>query len=172
MISLATYSLRHKQHSASRRPGFTFLEALFVLIILSIIALISLGSYSNYKRRVNINSVVQELAGHVERARTLSLVQFKSSTYGLHFEAGQYVIFPGIVYNASDPDNEVVTLDNFIFVDPDVFDDGGGGTTDDVVFNALSGLTVNTGTIRLEASSNSTLFKFITINALGLVTIQ
>jgi len=152
--------------------GFTAVEAFFTIIILGIMLLISLGGYQNYLRRNNVASNMHEVMSYLERARTLSTVSYADVQYGIHFDADQYVLFKGPTYTEGAIDNEERSLSGFNFVDPQVFSDGQGGTTEDVFFTSLSGMTTNTGTIRLESNADSSIFRLLTINDLGSVAVQ
>ncbi len=170
-LRVTSDTAQHTKHSGGWR-GFTILETLFSLAIISLVLIISLGGFQNYQRRTNIGSAVHQLLSYVERARVLSTVRYASARYGIHFDQNQYVLFKGPTYQAGASGNEVRTLTGFRFADPNVFANGTGGSTHDVVFKALSGETINTGTIRLESTADVSLFRLITINALGTVTVQ
>ena len=148
------------------------MEVLFTMIILSIIAAISFGGYRTYTRHSNLNSNVYELVGMLERAQNLSVVSFNGKQYGVHFEISQYVLYPGPTYQAGAQGNEVRPLTGFRFANPSVFENGAGGLTQNVLFQALHGQTVNVGTIRIEAVADSSVTNLITVNEVGTITIQ
>jgi len=152
--------------------GLTAMEVLFTMIILSIIVAISFGGYQTYTRHSNLSSNVYELVGMLERAHNLSVVSFNGKQYGVHFETGQYVLFPGPAYQTGAQGNEVRTLTGFRFANASVFDNGAGGFTQNVLFQALHGQTVNVGTIRIESVADSSVTNLITVNEVGVITIQ
>ena len=142
------------------------------LAIIGLLLLVSLGGFQKYQRRSNIGSVTHEVIGYLDRARVLSTVSYNTYRYGIHFEQGSYTLFRAPTYQQGAAGNEVRTLTSFRFANPNVFDNGQGGTTQNVIFSGLAGTTQNTGTIRLESTADSTFFKLLTINGLGTVTIQ
>ena len=147
------------------------METFFVIFVLSLLALMGMGSFFVYQREVTIDGLAHEVAANVERAHTLSLVGFKNSIYGVHFETSKYVLFTGSVYVPTATSNEIRQLNNYRFPTPQAFSNGTGGFTSDIIFSALSGKTNNTGTIRLESVGNSGVFRSINVNSLGLVTL-
>ncbi len=148
------------------------MEVLFTMIILSIIAAISFGGYRTYTRHSNLSSNVYELVGMLERAHNLSVVSFNSKRHGIHFETGKYVLFAGPTYQAGAQGNEERVLTGFRFANPAVFDNGAGGLTQNVLFQALHGKTVNVGTIRIESVADPSVTKLISVNEVGVITIQ
>lgn len=142
------------------------------MAILSLVAVMSLGAFSSYQRRANIEATANEISGLLERARTLAVVNFNDKVYGVHFASQQYTLFSGPAYVAGATGNEVKTLTRFRFQTPAAFSDGASGASADVLFQALNGHTVNTGSVRLETVADTSISKLITVNSLGIITIQ
>ncbi|MEI7765714.1 MAG: prepilin-type N-terminal cleavage/methylation domain-containing protein, partial [bacterium] len=65
--------------------GFTLIELLIVVSVLVIISSIGVGSYMNYNKSVQINSVVQTVVFDLKQAQSKAMNGEGGYKWGIHF---------------------------------------------------------------------------------------
>ena len=151
-------------NSINLKKGFTLPELVVVITILAILSLISISVFKNFRDQEALtkdNGLIVEV---LRQAKSLTLNSKSSNQYGVHFGTNSVVLFICPTYSSSASTNLVYNLN------PDVrisnISLSGGGS--DLLFQKLSGETVNNGTITLTSVSAGTT-KVITIYKTGLV---
>jgi len=140
------------------RKGFSLIEVLIVIAVLAVIATVVLPQFSKVRENQVLKSGVEDILSSLDKARANTLSSLHSSSYGVHFEAGQIVIFKGTSYSSGDSNNETVSI-----VSPASITSGNF----DVYFNRLTGAPSNTGAITITTPNYS---KTITISATGVAS--
>ncbi len=142
--------------------GFTLIEILVVIGMLSIVGglslVMTLDTYRAYFFKNDRDILVSAL--HKARSQSINNMCLGACTggkpHGVHIESGNYTIFQGITYSASDPINEKL---------------GGGNAATtvsgltDVVFTPLTGAVATPGSMVVTDTSGRT--TTITVNVEG-----
>lgn len=151
--------------SSPRVAGFTLLEILIALFILSVAAY-SVGSvFSAYNRRQALDAGADTVRALLSEARSLTVSSKNASSYGVHFDAGQAVLFAGTSYSASDPNNKTEKLHPAVRIS--AISLLGGGS--EVVFDRLSGAAEKSGTVTVSLAADSSASRVITVRPTGII---
>ena len=145
------------------RRGFTAIELVVVVAILSLIIGVVLAQFSKSREREVLKSATNNILSSVQKARSQTLASLDSSSYGVHFESSQVIIFKGVSFSSGDPDNEVMPIIGPATIS-NVTLGGVSGSSGEIYFSRLSGTPSKTGTVTV---ANNTVSKIITISATG-----
>ena len=148
------------------QKGLTLMEILIVLAVLGIIIATVMFQFSKTRANQVFQNGIADVLSALDKARGDTLSSLNSSTYGVHFQSNQVVIFKGTVYNSGASDNQVITIVTPANITNVTFG-GVSGNSGDIYFNRLSGSPSTTGTITLVADDYS---KTITISATGVAS--
>ena len=147
------------------KRGFTAMELLIVIAAIGMLALVVLPQFSKNRERQVLKSGVQSVLSSLDKARVETLSSLNSSTYGVHFQSNQVIIFQGTSYSGSN------VIEAVSIVSPasisNVTLGGVSASSGDVYFNRLSAEPNQTGTVTISTTSYS---KIITISATGMVS--
>lgn len=125
--------------------GFSLLELVIVIAILGVLVATIVPSFLKFRQSSVLNTETQELVTIINRARLLSVSSKNDQQFGVHFEAGQVVLFSGATYSAAATTNEAhvfspaITLSSFTI--------NGGGS--EVLFQKVTGATNQNATTTL-----------------------
>jgi prepilin-type N-terminal cleavage/methylation domain-containing protein len=148
------------------RTGFTLIEIVLVVAIMSIIATVSVISWRSFSQAITLSNTAKLVETKIKLAKNYSLNALNDVNYGVHLEADSVTIFPAdTAYVFGDPDNQVSVLTDGV-----EFYDGAGidiGIGDDIIFNRLTGSTVNIGAIGVRLINDTSKSKIIVINSQG-----
>lgn len=144
--------------------GITALELLVVFAVLAIIFTVVLKPFSAFRNVQAINSASIQVVSLLNEARSSTVASKESSQYGVHIESGRVVYFKGASFSEPSSYNKEIKIDSSVKISGISL--AGGGS--DVVFQQLTGDTLNYGTISIEANSNSALKRIITITSTGI----
>ncbi len=143
--------------------GFSVVEALVVIAGLALVVAIVIPQFSKIRERETLKSGVENIISAVDKARTKTLASVNSSSYGVHFQSDQVIIFKGVAYSALDANNE-----NIIITTPATISNvtlgGVSGSSGDIYFNRIYGSPNTTGTVTVSTGNYS---KVITISSGG-----
>jgi len=148
------------------QKGFTVIEFLIAIIILAIIVTITYTSLSRLNSDQLLDKQADLVRSIISEARSLTLSSQDAAQYGVYFEASGLTLFKGDTYSVSDPDNIVTTLDSRVSLRDINF---AGGSGDSVVFQRLTGETINYGSLEIYLIASSTNFHTITVTTTGVV---
>lgn len=143
------------------KKGFTLIEFLIVVTILVVVAGVILWSLNSFRSRQAVKNTKSEIISALALARSRSLNGLDDKTHGVNFSSAQLTIFSGATFAAGAPGNQTVDLP---LVSLSLNLAGG----DSVVFNRLTGSTVNAGKIVITSLSGQNTAT-ITILSTGLV---
>lgn len=142
------------------------IEILIVLIILTAVFVIVLSSLSSFRDKQTLRANAIVIASLLNDARAATVASKEASQYGVHFETGRAAYFKGTTFSEPSSYNKEIKTDGAILISGIALQ--GGGV--DVVFNQLTGETLQYGAITLTARANSALVKIITISQTGVIT--
>ena len=148
--------------------GLTLIEVLIVLVIMSLLAVMLAGAYGNFRSVQNLQAGSAAAASLFSRARSEAVAGVDGMPHGVHVGTNTLTLFEGISYAAGSSSNEVVALVGNLAVSATSL--AGGGS--DVIFAQLTGETAEPGTITLQAGTDSSRHKIITVSAAGIVSVQ
>lgn len=148
----------------SPSTGFTLLEMLLALGVVTIISFIGVSSFLNINRDRALTTEVERVLSLVAKARAFTISEKDGGAYGVHFEQGKAVLFLGPTYNAGTSSNEVQTMNGAVRIS--AISLAGGGF--EVVFNKLTGTTVQYGTVTIALVDDASVTKVITIAPTGI----
>jgi len=125
-----------------RENGSTIIELIVVMTIIGIFArIVTFNLYRSHQRAgrtVTRNTLLSDMRLQQMRAISGEVAQEgEHDDYSLYFEEDGYTLFPGSVYESSNPDNRKVTL-NSVFMFSDVT-----FPSDTLTFERISGQVQN-----------------------------
>lgn len=99
----------------ARLAAFTYVELMMVLGILGVLLSISILSIGPLISSTDVTAQVQVLLADVGSMQLKSMrreqgVVGQTTPFGIYFQAQEYVLFQGTVYNPSDSENIVIEL--------------------------------------------------------------
>jgi len=145
------------------KKGISLIEIIVVVAILGIIFAVVSPKFSTIRERQILKSTTSNILSSLNKAQTQTLASLDSSSYGVHFESGQVIIFKGTVFSDSNPDNEIMEITSPAFIS-DVTLGGVSADFGNVFFNRISGTPSDIGTVTVSTPSFS---KIITISFTG-----
>ena len=149
------------------REGFSLLEVLIVIVILAF----SIGAASVVIREQslgNLSSDAAIVASRLEDAQAKALAGLAGTSWGIHFDNSAttpfYALFSGSSYTAA---SSTYFLSGVVkFTTPSA------GSTTDVVFTKLTGMTATSTIIKLALKSDATKTATITVSSQGKIDIS
>lgn len=140
--------------------GFTLIEVLIVIVIVSIIAAISIISWQSFSDEANLGNTAKMIESKIKLAKSYTLSATNDVNYGIHLDAGNVTIYPAnLAYDPLGSNNQIFPLTQGV----EIYN----GVGNDIVFNRLTGITSNAGTIGVRIISRPSKIKTITINSQG-----
>jgi prepilin-type N-terminal cleavage/methylation domain-containing protein len=155
------------EHYAERERGFTVMEVLIVVAVLAALATVTFSAFSNLSKSRILEKDAVSVVSLMNEARSLTLSSLEDSQYGVHLESSEAVLFKGLVYNSSDPDNQTITFHQRVTLSTISLVNG-----PDVIFKKLSGSTEQFGTTTMTLSSNPIQQKDVILFTTGIVEIK
>ena len=147
--------------------GVTFLEITITVGILGLLLAVIMPSFLSFRRNSILNTETQEIVTIINKARLSTMSSKGDTKYGVHFESGKIVLFPGVVYTGGADGNEEHILNPALTLSVIVVSGGGP----DVVFEKITGATNQNATTTLLVMG-STASTTIVIHPSGLAAIQ
>lgn len=148
--------------------GFSIFEFVIVIAILVAISVISIQPLASFRDTQVLNFQAREISSVIKEARSRTLGSKDLSQYGVHFSENEIILFKGVNFVTSDPDNETFSMN--ILTKISVINFNGGGS--DLVFQRLTGQTNNYGTTTVSLKSDSLKLKSIVILKTGIIGIK
>lgn len=159
---------RNAHITKHRRRGITLLEILMALAVMLFLAAIVIGSFAQFRNSKVLDTATEEIVSVLAKARGKTLASVNATTYGVHFEASQVVLFSGAAYNPSAPDNEMYVLDPALEISSIALSGGGA----DVVFARLTGKADRSGTITVRVKSDISKTRTVTLHETGIAGVN
>ncbi len=148
--------------------AFTLIEVTIIIAIMVIVASIIIGVFATLNSTQTLQGSAEEIRSVIERAQSLTLSSKGDTSYGVHFDTNQVVLYQGSTYSSSDSNNVVTPLNSKVTISSIILTGGGS----EVLFDRLTGATSNTGTTTVSQVSDSTKKVQIVIAATGSVSTQ
>ena len=146
--------------------GFTALELLIVVSIMGLLIAIILSPFAAFRNSKMLDTASEETLTLLSEAPGNTLSAKAGYQYGVHFETSQVVLYRGATYSSTDVNNKVVVLDSALEV-VSISLSGGGS---DVLFDKLTGKTVQSGSIIIRVKNDTTKTRTITIVGTGIAS--
>lgn len=146
--------------------GFTVIELLITLSILALLTMTIFISMSSFRNNKALQMVSEDILSLIDEARGDTLSAKDSYAYGVHFESAKIVLFRGITYSSSDPNNKTIDIDNAVDINSISLTGGG----QDILFQRLTGKTNQNGTVMIRLKSDNSKTKTITIEVSGVAS--
>ena len=154
-----------------KNKGFNLFELILAMSILVLTIAIIVPSLSTFRNTQSLKNTTDDIVSLLNQARMQTLSSQNSTYYSVHFEGTRAVLFTGGTFSNSNSTNKVITFDLATKIPAS----GGinlNGSGVDVNFTRLTGDTNQYGTIVVQLTSNATKQKTITINKLGIASVN
>jgi prepilin-type N-terminal cleavage/methylation domain-containing protein len=151
-----------------KKRGLTLIEILLAISIIGILCAITFFSLSQVRSKEVLDTEAGEVVSILELARSQGLGSKDKSEYGVHFASSTITLFKGTSYSASASTNVVKDLHATI----EVRSLSLSTTTQNIVFERLTGEAISTGTVTLGIRGDVTSTKRIIIRSTGLIDIE
>lgn len=150
--------------------GFTLIELLIVLGVAGIFVAISAGVYTTLRQRSSLELVVREVQSVFNLARERTFASEGAQNFGVYINDvnREYFLFAGSSYVLGNPENERFVVPANITVDAPQFQGGGN----EVVFQRLTGRTLQVGLLTLRDAADATRTATICIFSTGTVEVS
>jgi len=150
--------------------SFTLIEILIVIGIIGILAVLAFPAYRFFQRESDLTTSSVEIVNTIRLAQNKTLASEGASQYGVYFDQTtvphQHILFKGGSYVSRDASfDEIHKLSSFV----EVFEINLAGGVSEVVFNRVSGETLQSGNISLRLKTDPTKIKTIYIESSGRV---
>lgn len=146
-----------------KERGFTLIELLISVAVLGLISAVVILGYSAVSKGSDLKTAAFKILDVLNLAHTRTVASLATSSYGVHFEPSQYVLFKGTAYDVADPNNIFYPLPSTLQIANITL--AGAGV--DVVFDRLTGKTSQNGSLVVRFINDSTRSKTITILSSG-----
>ncbi|MEX0930594.1 MAG: prepilin-type N-terminal cleavage/methylation domain-containing protein [Candidatus Paceibacterota bacterium] len=164
--SVHARSVRVQSGQNLSQTGFTLLEILIIIAIVGIITVITIVVFVNLRDAEALRRDASSISSFLETARVHTISSKGNTSYGVHIENNDIMIFSGTAY---DPNNVTASESLHTTVRFDSISLADGSST--IVFERISGATDNYGTIVLE-STQRVASSTITIEPTGSITTE
>jgi prepilin-type N-terminal cleavage/methylation domain-containing protein len=147
--------------------GFTLIEIILVISVAVLLAGVMVFPLTKFRDNKLLISTSEVIYSVLNEARSNTTAAKNDFQYGIHFESNSATLFRGTTYSAGDANNEKINLQNVITLSQISLNGGGS----DVLFNRLTGSTNNFGSLKVQLTKDSSVFRTINIEKTGVVTI-
>ncbi len=145
------------------KGGFSIVELVVALaVIAAVVGLISFA-FSKTGKTQSVDNAAGIVLSQLEQARSLTLASKNASQYGVYFASSTAVLFKGPTYAASLQNSTATLPANTEISNLNLT---GGATS--VVFQRLTGETVQSGTIKISTLSQPVSSSTITLYSTGI----
>lgn len=150
------------------KKGVTFMELIVVIAILGILAAIAVPAFVFFQKGSTLDNNAEQIINLLSLTQSKTLASENSGQYGVYFNTGvspnQYVLFKGANFVPGDSANKVYTLSSELeFYDINL----GGLGLNEVVFEKLTGLVEQPGSVSLRLISDFSKTKTIYVEGSG-----
>ena len=151
-----------------KSSGFTLLEVVISIGIIMTLSSVVLSSMSTFRATQTLDAAVEKTLSAFSLSRLDTISSKNDSAYGVRILQDRVTYFKGTVY----PGNG--NVNNLDFVLPMAIEvanislNGGGP---DVIYQRITGATVNYGTFDIRVKGNTSISTRVTINQTGTVSI-
>src|SRR3989344_8298077 len=146
---------------AMRRPtssGMTLMELLVAIGILLVLFALSIRTFQGVNSGKALDTEAERIVTQLNEARSLTLSSKYASQYGVHFASSSITLFQGAIYNAASATNTTELLNSLVRISQIDLTEGGS----DVVFQRLTGVAMQSGSLTLSLQSDASASKTIT----------
>lgn len=140
-------------------------QLLIGIVIISILASIVALNLSVFRESQALNNGLDEVKTLLNQARSKTQGAENGVVYGVHLESDKAVLFAGDTYTDGAPGNLTVRFDPTVAIDSISLLGGGS----DVVFDAITGNTEESGTFIVKRVSTTSGEKTVTVSPTGLI---
>ena len=160
---------RRRSFLKNHQTGFTLLEIVIVVAIFGVVASIVTLPFLTFRQQTILNTQTEEIITLINKARLSTMASKGGVQYGVRFEADRVILFQGSVYNPLAVTNEVKMIDPALQLS---LPTDNGGTTDDILFDFITGGTSQNSTTTLIVTSRPQASSTVVINPSGVVTLE
>lgn len=151
-----------------KKLGFSLIETIIVLAITGSLATVVVVSFSAFRNGKILDVAAEQVLSVISESRGKTIYSEDAYQYGVHLEAGMVVAFKGAVYSATDPSNTATVLSSLVEISNVSF--AGGGA--DITFQRLTGKVANSGSFRVRLKADTSRYKNISVNSVGIIELK
>jgi len=167
-IKSSLFPLYQRGRSSRQDDGFTVIEIIVAFSIIIIAVALGYQGLNAFNETTAVTSGTEEALAILDDARNRVVSARNKSQFGVHLAGDRLILFPGAVYNSSDPANEIHLLSPRIEIAAIAL---AGGSVD-IVFQRSTGQTAQYGTFLIRSRKNTTIFRTIAVLRSGLAMVR
>ncbi len=149
-----------------RAAGVTVLELMLTVAMIAVLSAVIAPFMANTIGGRSLDLFASQAADVLREAQFSAMNGKGAARFGVHFGAGEFVLFAGPAYNAADPANLAYPLDNDIVITAITLTGGGA----DVHCVSHRGIPAEDGTVVFADGAGRT--KTVTIGAAGMIDVD
>lgn len=151
--------------------GNTIIEVIIVIAIIVLILAVVGPVVSTFREKQIVKNTAEEVKTLLDEAHINSISSKNSNFYSVQFLADHATFFAGNPpINLTDPETKILNFDpNVTITSSNILLNGNGIN---VIFDRLTGRTSTYGTIKIENINDPSVSKTITVNKLGIISID
>jgi prepilin-type N-terminal cleavage/methylation domain-containing protein len=137
-------------NKARSNRAFTLIEVIFAVAILAVVSAFGINALKEFGRSHALTAATEAVAAGLTEARAKTLASEGGQRFGLHFEESEVVLFTEDYVAGAATNKNILSSDSRVRV-VDINVSGGN----DVIFEKISGETLNYGTVTLIYGTTS-----------------
>jgi len=149
-----------------RAAGVTLLELLLTIALVAVLSAMVGPFLANSLNTRSLDIFSSQAVDALREAQFSAVNGRGAASFGVHFEAGQFVFFTGPAYNPADADNQAHIFDDGVSITAITLTGGGA----DVHFSSHRGIPSESGTVVFSDGGGQT--KTVTIGAAGMLDVN
>jgi prepilin-type N-terminal cleavage/methylation domain-containing protein len=146
--------------------GFTLVEIVVAITIAALLVFFSIRMFGSFRDTQVLQGETSQAVSLVAKAQSYTLNSKADSEYGVRINGDQLILFKGLTFASSSPDNEAYVLHPAVGIASTTL--SGGGL--DIIFDRLTGDTSNDGSFAVYLKADMTQKNTIYVNKTGAIS--
>lgn len=146
--------------------GFSLLEIIISIAVASILLTIVTTSFRTAQIKKVQDGIVQSILASLEEQKANSQAGKEGSSYGIKFNSNEYILFKGISYSVSSPDNKNIAVESPFQIEETI-----SNANNIIYFSKLNGNSNEVATITISHITNEVTPQNLIIETSGAISV-